>query len=355
MTRLFITTFFYLLIVPTVFADGAVPVSVVTPTFGPVKEKLPLSGTVTSERVALLSSEINGLVDKVNVDAGDRVKFGDILIELDSGQARLQLNVTTTELEQAQVALNEATRLQHEAERLAKSKNIPETTVDARKADVLQKSATVATLKARLRVQEDAINRHTVRAPFSGVISRKLTEKGEWVDTGSAVLELVDINNLRLDVQIPQNYFSRINSSTSVNAMFGESAEEPDTKVQIKSIVPVNNPESRTFLVRLKIDNTNADIIPGMSATAIFNIDLKKNALTLPRDAVVQHSDGRNSVWIVERDKNMLVAREIQVKLGPGLFDQVTIQSGISQDSQVVNHGNETLKDGQAVYILEPN
>ena len=113
-----------------------VPVYVVEAKIAPVVENLTLTGTVTSERSSALSPRISGLVAKMNVDAGDRVFAGDVLLELDVVLAELALNRAQAALNETRAALKEAVRLSDEARDLAKSKNIPETTVQSRIADV---------------------------------------------------------------------------------------------------------------------------------------------------------------------------------------------------------------------------
>lgn len=333
-------------------ARDSVPVNVIEANVSPVVERLPLTGTITSERSAALSSRVSGLVEKLNVDAGDRVKQGDILLEQDRALAELALKRAHASLNEARVALKEAERLRNEAVNLAKSKNIPQTTVEARIAEVEKQAAAVATLEAEYHQQEEILRRHSVIAPFSGAVSRKLTEVGEWVETGTPVLELVATDQLRLDVQVPQEYFHLINEDTQVQISLDAARGQPfDGKVF--ATVPVNDPSVRTFLARVLVENAGHLIIPGMSAKAVFTINLQQEALTLPRDATVQHPDGRNSVWIVREENGKLIASEKQVRLGRSFSDRVIVREGLQPGSTVVIRGNETLTEGQAVHILD--
>lgn len=339
-------------VIPQVQARDSAPVKVVEANVSPVVENLPLTGTITSERSAALSSRVSGLVETLKVDAGDRVEQGDVLLQLDTTLAKLALKRAQASLNEARVALAEAERLRDEAINLAKSRNIPQTTVQARIAEVEMQTAAVATLEAENHQQQEMVNRHTVIAPFAGVVSRKLTEVGEWVQTGTPVLELVATDRLRLDIQMPQEYFHLLDQNTPVEVSLDSTSEKSFTgKVFTK--VPVNDPSVRTFLVRVLIDNASDVIIPGMSARATFTIDLKKEALTLPRDATIQHPDGRNSVWIVEKGNGGFIASEKQVRLGRSFSDRVIIREGLRTGSLVVIRGNETLTEGQAVHILE--
>lgn len=334
------------------YAADPVPVQVVEVKVGPLIETLPLTGTITSERTAALSPRVSGLVLKVNVDAGDRVSAGDVLIELDPTLAKLDLNRAQAALNEAKVALNEAKRLSDEARDLSKSKNIPQTTVQARISDVDVKAAVVERLEAEYRLQAEIVNRHTVISPFNAVVSRKLTEAGEWVATGTPVVDLVATDLLRLDVQAPQEYFHLIDNETPVSVKL-DAAPEIQFTGTVATTVPVNNPGVRTFLTRIMIKDAEKFIIPGMSAQAIFKINLKQEALQLPRDATIRYPDGRNTVWTVNQINGQWIATEQQVQLGRTMSGNVIVRQGINPGSVVVIRGNETLREGQAVHILE--
>jgi RND family efflux transporter MFP subunit len=329
-----------------------VPVYVVEAKVGSVVESLPLTGTVTSERSSALSPRISGLVAKMNVDSGDQVFAGDVLLELDAVLAKLALNRAQAALDETRVVLKEAIRLRDEASYLVKNKTIPETTMQSRIADVEIKKSAVTTLEAEFKQQAAIVNRHTVIAPFDGAVSKKLTEVGEWVQTGTPVINLIAIDRLRLDVQVPQEYFHLIRKDSSVIVKF-DAAPGKEFTSKILTIVPVNSPNARTFLTRLMVDNTGEFIIPGMSAQAIFRIQLAQEALQLPRDATVRHADGRSTVWVVTETNGQFTASEQQVQLGRSMSNQVIVREGLKPGSVVVVTGNETLQEGQKVRILE--
>jgi membrane fusion protein, multidrug efflux system len=329
-----------------------VPVYVVEARIAPVVEYLPLTGTVTSERAAALSPRISGLVARMNVDAGDQVSAGDVLLELDVVLAKLALNRAQAALNETRTALKEAVRLSDEAVDLARSKNIPETTVQSRIADVEMKKAAVTTQEAEYEQQLAIVNRHTVIAPFDGAVSKKLTEVGEWVQTGTPVINLIATDLLRLDVQMPQEYFHLVRKDSSVMVKF-DTAPGKEFASKVLTTVPVNSSNARTFLTRITLDNTDNFIIPGMSAKAIFNIRLEQEALQLPRDATVQYPDGRSTVWVITESNGQFIASEQQVQLGRSMSSQVIVRKGLEPGSIVVVTGNETLQEGQVVKILE--
>jgi ABC-type polar amino acid transport system ATPase subunit len=177
---------------PAVAQQGAVPVAVAQAEMAQVIDEVPITGTVTSPRSARLSVEVDGLVEEVHVEAGDRVEVDAVLVTLGSELARRELERLEAYVRHARVELSDARRRLEEAEALVRQ-SIPETEVESRRAAVEGARATLAQRRAQLELQSARLERHTLEAPFAGVISRKLTAPGEWVAPGNVLLELVDL------------------------------------------------------------------------------------------------------------------------------------------------------------------
>jgi RND family efflux transporter MFP subunit len=191
-------------------------------------------------------------------------------------------------------------------------------------------------------------------APFAGVISRKLTEAGEWVETGVPVLELVGTEHLRLDVQAPQERFVDIDLETPVSVRLD--GHPKDTfRGRVSAKVPVNDPGARTFLVRVLLEDAEGRMIPGMSAEATFGIRSERSAVTVPRDALVRDADGTQRVWIVTNENGESRASARTVRLGRSLAETVEVVEGLEPDLPVIVRGNESLHEGQAVHVVVEN
>lgn len=313
-------------------------------------DQLRLTGTVTSERVASLSPRVSGLVKRVRVDAGDRVKAGKVLIELDSAMAKLALDRTRAAAEEARAQLAEKQRLHNEAREMFDRGLIPETRMHAADSERRVAAAGLDRLVAEQKEQAEVVRRHTVVAPFSGVVSRRLTDAGEWVNTGTAVLELVDTRRLRIDVQVPQERYSQIVVGSPV-------VIELDANVgqvlsgKIIARVPVNDPGARTFLVRVTVTGDTKQISPGMSASVVFKLTDGPASVRVPRDAILRKPDGSASVWIVSEGDTPNVTERVIV-LGRSLRAWVEVRSGVDAGMRVVVRGNETLREGQKVRVI---
>ena len=200
--------------------------------------------------------------------------------------------------------------------------------------------------------QTEMVARHTVVAPFDGVVVRKRTEIGEWAESGTPVLDFVGTDRLRLDVQVPQEHYVAVSRATSAFVRIDAYPDEMFSG-QVIAAVPVGDPNARTFLVRILLDNPSNEIIAGMSAEAMFTLPGIRGAVEIPRDAIIRYPDGTTSVWVVEDGDGGPRAHERRVRLGKSLGQTVKVLDGLSGDARIVVRGNETLEDGAAVRLVD--
>lgn len=340
-----------LLAAPALHAQQAPPVGITVAERTEIVEELPLSGTLTAPRTARLSPEVEGRVAAIAVDAGDRVAAGDTLLALDDELARLELEQAEAALREAEAELGDARRRLREARDLVARQSIPKTEVETREAQV-RRAAVAARRGAELAYRRALVERHTLQAPFAGVIARRLTDLGEWVEPGTTVLELVAVDRLRLDLQVPQSYFGRVNRETPV-AVRLDALPDRALEATVNEIVPVSDPSARTFLARVRLDNAPARMTPGMSARATLRIDTGRTSVVVPRDALIRYPDGRVTVWVARHNSETHTVREQRVQTGLTFGGRVEITAGLEAGTPVVVRGNEALQEGQRVRVQE--
>jgi RND family efflux transporter MFP subunit len=343
--------FAVLLLSDVALAQDPVPVVVASPRSARVTEELRLTGTLTAERSARLSPLVDGLVARVRVDAGDRVAAGAPLLELDAAVAKLALERVRAGTAEARARSEEATRLALEAQRLVAERHLPRTELARREADAKLAAASLAASEAAEREQAEVLRRHTLRAPFAGVVARRLTDVGEWVSRGTPVFELVATDRVRLDIQAPQERFASILEDASVR-VYSDSLRGDTLPGRIVARVPVSDPTARTFLVRVLVEDSEGRLLPGTSATAVIGLPGSKDALVVPRDALLRYPDGTYSVFALREVEGRSTVVERPVKLGRK-GTEVEILEGIEPGDRVVVRGNERLRSGQAVRIVE--
>lgn len=326
------------------------PVTIIQPVVADLSETLRLSGSLTAEKQAMLSPRMDGLVKEVLVDAGHKVKQGDILLRLDPAISQQQLAQAKAASREADAGVLEAKRLVEEAERLRGENYISATELANRQANLALAEASLAAAKASENTRAEELRRHELPAPFSGVVSSKMTEAGEWINRGDEVFELVALDKVRLDVNAPQEQFANIRRDSAAS-IYPDA--RPGTKFagRITALVPVSNPQARSFLVRIVLEDADEQLLPGTSATAEIRLDGGQiPGLSLPRDAVLRHPDGGRSVFVVDADNTV---QRRQVTVGQEGKQGLVITEGLTQQDRVVLRGNEVLQDGDSVRIVD--
>jgi membrane fusion protein (multidrug efflux system) len=328
------------------------PVKLVAVSNQPIHRVVQLSGTVTAERSAQLSVSTGGLVNALFVDAGSVVAAGDTLLSMDSELARLQWESADAAVKQAGHALADAQRRLQEARRLAPQQSIAETEVLSLVAEVSEDEAALQASSAIAGYRKGILDRHTLRAPFAGVISRRMIDLGEWLNPGQAVLGLVAIDRLRLDFRVPEDYRSAMAADAQISFTLADDTTQQHL-ARVSTLIPVADPTDRTFLLRAVAEQKVPGMIPGNSVRANLVLATGSSGPVVPRDAVLRHSDGRSIVWVVEASEQGLVARERLVQAGQNFDGLVEIREGLIEGERAVVEGNESLRNGQLVTPTE--
>lgn len=345
---------FLALCLPLLAAADPSPVSVATVKMQkPVRELL-INGTLAADQAARLSASVSGLVSNLSVDIGSRVDAGDLLLALDSELVRLTLQQARASHKQQATTLADLQRQLDEASSLIARRSIAASEVRSLESQVEAAKAALAASQADVGRQQALLQRHTLKAPFPGVISAKLTEVGEWVVPGTPVLELVGTQALHADFAVPQRYFSQIDTRTPLTIrqedVGSQTTGEQAMVATITAIVPVNDPAARTFTLRASLDG-NKGLTPGMAVFGNLAIQSPNAEPVVPRDALLRDVQGNVSVWVAVSDNGEQIARRRAIKVRPGQSDPVIVQEGLSKGDVVVVRGNEGLRDGDRIQV----
>ncbi len=334
----------------SVLAAGS-PVAVQTLAEQTITQLVRVNGTVTSPRSATISASVAGLITELELDAGDRVERGNILVQLDPELAQLEAAAASAAVKSHETQLADAKRRLREAEKLWRDKGIAESEVKTLRAEVATGESDFLVVSSQLGLREAIVARHTVRAPFAGVVNRRITELGEWVNRGDGLVELVATEELRFDFSVPQEFYAALQDNTRVELRLDAI---PDVVLQGKVIaaVPVQSSTTRTFILRIKTaTKTQLPITPGMSAAATLHLGAGRKAVVIPRDALLRRPDGGISVWVLDESGSEPRVQERSVKTGVDMGQVVEVRSGVTVGEKAVTRGNEALRGGQTVYL----
>jgi len=194
---------------------------------------------------------------------------------------------------------------------------------------------------------EYEILKKDIVTPFGGFVASEHTQVGEWMDKGGAVVTLVDLSRTLIAVDVPEEYVVGIKSSSKVRVVVNSLGDVP-LPATVSTILPNGDSNARTFPVHIELSNKNYRIKSGMTATVTFSIGKKRTVMLLPKDAIVT-SGNRRLVYTVAGGKAVPVPVEVV-----GYYDShAAIKGALKPGQQVVVRGNERLRPGQAVRVID--
>jgi len=224
----------------------------------------------------------------------------------------------------------------------------------------------IARQQAELARNVDLQSKHTVVAPFSGYVSRRLAERGTWVSRGTPLIELVQIDPIQLRVQVPQSFlpelqksFNRATESSPLTAEVLLDSVEQTFRGTVFRISPDADQRTRSVPIIIRIDNPASNpqggghlLKPGLLARANLQFGTGEKVLMVPKDALVLNQ-GSASLFLLDRSSDKPVVRKINVETGNSNGNWIHVTGEIENDQEVVTQGNERLRDGETVEVLE--
>ncbi len=302
-----------------------------------------IQGKVESESVSFVTPRAGGgQVKAVFVKRGDRVKKGQILLQLDNSLIKQSVAAATQNIEtvKAQAALAKSV--------YEKQKNLWEQNIGSEIQLLTAKTnaeALGSQLKAameQLGMAKDQLSYTSVRSDVDGVAEEVNVKVGE-IFMGAGQLKVVNTDRLKLTSQVPENYAGKIKVGTDVSLIFPDLNKTMDTKLTV--VGNVIDPLSRSFFVEAKLP-VNKDFRPNQLAQVKIKDYTKKNAISIPIN-IVQNDDKGKFVYVAATENGKLVARKRPVTIGEFYANSIEILSGINAGEQVVTEGYQSLFDGQ--------
>ncbi len=299
-------------------------------------------GTVVSRNDARLAAEVTGRLLEI-VDVGTRVASGDVVAKIEDTVIRLRKDELEAEVQRALARLRYLESEEKRYVQLAESNLTAVTKLEETRSDRDVSRSDLQVAKVRLAQVEDQLARTSIRAPFSGIVVERLMMPGERVETGKNVVRMVDQQHLEVIARAPLEYYSYLRPGQQLELRAG-SAIASGT---VRTVVAVGSEHTHQFELRLDIES---DLFPvGQTLRVSVPTSDDRKALVVPRDALVLRPEGI-SVFIVDKEQK---AKQIMVETGIGSGDQIEVIGDLSDGDTVIIRGNERLRPGQTVAIME--
>jgi len=302
------------------------------------------SGTVVTHNDSKIAAEISGRLNSL-VELGSKVKKNQIIAQIDNRRLKLQRIEEQAKVEIAQATLTFERSEVSRKKSLINKKLVSQTELDETlaKRDIAQGNLSAA--KARLAQTEQDLDYTKLKAPFDGIIAQRLSNEGEYVDSGNAIVRIVETANTEASIFAPLTAYQYLKKSRTlaVRSPLGTGL------ANIKVLIPVA--DTRSHLMEVRLDMSTFDWPIGLNITAAVAVGESKEVLAVPRDALVLR---RNSISIFRiNEKN--TAQQIDVSIGMGEGEWVEVSGDISEGDRIVIRGAERLRTGQTVNIKSNN
>ncbi|HET8905075.1 MAG TPA: efflux RND transporter periplasmic adaptor subunit [Saccharospirillum sp.] len=316
-----------------------------------LEQRLRVTGTLSPVERALLSSQVNAPVTRIAVRPGDAVEQGDVLVEMDATDLTNQLNqlTNTARATQAQLALAQSSL--DRGVRLAEQGLSPASSIEELRANVEAQSASLATQEWQIRAAERAVANAVVRAPFSGQVSSRSVEPGQYVSVGTPLVTLVDLTALEMQANLPVNAATLVEPGQPVTIEV-DSAEPFSLQGTVDRINPVALDATRTLPVYIRVTEPDARLRGGMFATGYIVIEARDNALAVPSEAVRSDSEGD---FVLLLDNDQLVRQPVRVAGEWESGTRVEITSGLSAGDTLISAPLPELKAGDRIAVTGDN
>ena len=322
------------------------PVLVVQPGTVSGQEVAAYPGEVHAREESPLSFRVGGNLVKRHVDAGQRVRKGDLLAELDSADFASQASASQAQLAAAEADLVRARDDQKRYATLAQQQLVSQSTLDAQTAAFKAAQGQANAARANLAVARNQTGYAQLRAPADGVIASRQAEAGQVVGAGQTVFTLAADGGREVLIALPESNIRdyKVGQQVQVELWNAPGQMLPGT---IREIAPAADAQGRTYATRVSLaPEAAAEVELGQSAR-VFAAAGRAGTLQVPLGAVLRGTDGRASVWVVNPADGAIKATPVTVgAYGP---DAVPVLSGVAAQDWVVAAGGHLLREGQVV------
>jgi membrane fusion protein (multidrug efflux system) len=297
-------------------------------------------GTMAAVQGVTVSADLPGIVDRIAFDSGRAIRQGDVLAELDTRQERAQLAAIEAQRDLAQINYNRM-------KGLLSDRVISQAEFDRAVAEQKQTDAQVGEIRA-------AIERKTIRAPFSGILGIRQVNLGQYLAAGDPLVPLQALDPIYVNFGVPQQEAGQIRVGHRVR-ITAPNVADIESIGRVTAIEPIVDQTTRNMQVQATLGNPGGRLRPGMFVQTELSLGSTRSLVALPASAISYAPFG-DSVFIVsdfkgEKGQSYRGVRQQFVKLGSTRGDQIAIVSGVKPGEEIVTSGVFKLRNGAAVVV----
>jgi membrane fusion protein, multidrug efflux system len=323
------------------------PGDVATVATGELHVDLPLSGALAPLNQATVKSKVSGVVLETTVQEGMSVSAGQVIARLDASDARARVAQQQAALDEANARLSMAVKNNANSAALLKQHYISQNSYDTTQNSVELAQAAVNAAKAQLDLAKIALNDTVIRAPLSGVVSKRFVQAGEKLAPDLPVFSIVDLRQLNLEAQVPASDIPRVHvgqdAQFKVDGFDGRAFSG-----KVARINPTTETGSRAMIVYISVNNPDGVLKGGMFAKGRITTE-KAAAKALAPLSSVRQDNGRDVVYRVDNGK--VVAQPVKLGLRNPDEGMVEVTDGLAPGTTVIATKLDGVKPGSSVKL----
>jgi len=291
-------------------------------------------GTAQARESIVLTPKVADTIRILRFDSGDRVRRGQVLVEMSSVEQAADVAEARASSDAAQEELR---RTQELFDRGFASQA---------RLDTVRASANAA--QARLNAGGSRIADRTIRAPFAGVVGLRTASPGQFMRPGDQIGTLDDISEIKLDFDVPETQISRVAGGVEIVARTAAYPDRTFTGV-IADVDSRVDPATRTVRVRAMLPNTDEALRPGM----LLTVEVRSNprqAMAIPEMAILDQADGAYVYRVVAREGGQAVDL-VRITTGQRSGGMAEVLTGLAAGERVITEGVQSVRPGQPVQV----
>ncbi|WP_196593123.1 efflux RND transporter periplasmic adaptor subunit [Pectinatus sottacetonis] len=307
------------------------------------------AGTVHGRYETNLSFQVSGKILRRNVQIGDTVHAGDVLMLIDSKDIIQQVNQSEAAVEAAHSKLSLAQANYNRYKQLYSQDAVSKAALDQYQTSYEAALADYQQTIAQAYQEHNALSYTNLRANANGVISAVKAEAGQVISAGQTVLTLVQNNELEVQINVPENDIQNMPVGKHVKVSFWALNNSIIDGI-VREVSPIADPVARTYLIKIALSNPPKGLKLGMTASVLNSTaenTLGQSSYILPLSAIYQ-TGKKPQVWIVNKTNNTVSLKNISVTA----FDNNNVKaSGLADGDVVVTAGVQKLHEGQKIRL----
>jgi RND family efflux transporter MFP subunit len=301
---------------------------------------LELQGSVNTRQNVLLYPEVPGILERVLVKEGNKVKKGQLLAVIKDGGMSQQLQQLESQAALSQTVFERQERLW--AQKIGSE------------IEFLQAKTNYASQKNAVEQLKDQLEKTKITAPFDGTIDVVYKEEGTVVapGQGAEVFRILNLDNMYVEAEVPENYVSSITKGKKVQVHFPILGKTITSSVrQVGNFI---NPNNRSFKVEIDVPNPKKDIKPNLTVQLKINDYQNTNAVLLPQSIISENAQGEQYIYVVvdKRNNGEATAQKVLIETGKTQGDIIEVLAPLSSQVEYIQEGARTVHNGQKVKIV---